>query len=308
MAELISETRLMWDMPITVAIVRSEETRQAEPRQTANQEVGGANQEVGGANQEVGGANQEVGGANQEVGGANREVGGANWEKELIASVFDYFEYIDEKFSTYKPLSEISLINQGALGIEDASADMQAVFARAEEIRQETNGYFNITRDGKIDPLGLVKGWALSNAADRLRQAGCENFYVEAGGDFQAVGLNAEGMPWRVGIRSPFNTGEIVKVLAIRDRGVATSGTYIRGQHITNPVTGRVADPEILSITVIGPDVYEADCYATAALAMGRQGIGFIESLEGFEGYMIDTDRQATFTSGFERYVNHENH
>ena len=88
-----------------------------------------------------------------------------------------------------------------------------------------------------------------------LRDAGCEDFYVEAGGDFQAVGVNAEGQPWRVGIRNPFNPGEIVKVLAISDRGVATSGTYIRGQHIYNPVAGGRAGPEILSITVIGPDV-----------------------------------------------------
>ncbi len=66
--------------------------------------------------------------------------------------------------------------------------------------------------------------------------------------------------------------GEIVKVLAISDRGVATSGTYIRGQHIYNPVTGGLPDPEIVSITVIGPDIYEADCYATAAFAMGRKG------------------------------------
>jgi thiamine biosynthesis lipoprotein len=149
---------------------------------------------------------------------------------------------------------------------------------------------------------------SLSNAAEILRDAGCESYYVEAGGDFQAVGVNAKGQPWHVGIRSPFNTEEIVKVLALKDRGVATSGTYIRGQHIYNPVNGALPDPEILSITVIGPDVYEADCYATAAFAMGRKGIGFIESLEGFEGYMIDNNKQATFTRGFERYVINENH
>ncbi len=256
MTRLLSETRLMWDMPITVAIV------DPAPNQGA----------------------------------------------ELIDRVFTYFEYIDEKFSTFKPTSEISLINQGALALEEASVDTQTVLALSEEIRQESDGYFSIVRDGKLDPLGLVKGWALSRAADMLREAGCENFYVEAGGDFQAVGVNDQGQPWSVGIRNPFNVNEIVKVLDISDRGVATSGTYIRGQHIYNPVTGSATDAEILSITVIGEDVYEADCYATAAFAMGRDGIGFIESLEGFEGYMIDSSKQATFTSGFERYVHHETH
>ena len=221
----------------------------------------------------------------------------------MISGIFTYFEYIDYKFSTYKPNSEISLINQGTLTVDRASLDMRLVFDLAEEMRLETYGYFNIAHGGRIDPSGLVKGWAISNAADMLRGAGCQNFYVEAGGDFQSAGLNPEGQPWRVGIRSPFNTSEIVKVLAVGSQGVATSGTYFRGQHIYNPVTGRLPNPEILSITVIGPDVYDADCFATAAFAMGRDGIDFIESKLGFEGYMIDSHRQATFTSDFERYV-----
>ncbi len=285
MLKLISETRLMWDMPITVAVV--------EP--TAFPETGSSAQP--GEGNEYPGALQQA-----ELRQAPKNI------EALISGIFDYFQYVDDKFSTFKPLSEISMINQGLLSLEEASLDMQSVIALGEEIRQETNGYFNIARHGRIDPLGLVKGWALSNAADKLREAGCENFYVEAGGDFQAVGLNAEGQPWRVGIRNPFNIGEIVKVLAICDRGVATSGTYIRGQHIDNPVSGGPTDPEILSITVIGPDVYEADCYATAAFAMGRAGIGFIDALEGFEGYMIDINKTATYTRGFERYVNHASH
>ncbi|MBE2272423.1 MAG: FAD:protein FMN transferase, partial [Anaerolinea sp.] len=56
---------------------------------------------------------------------------------------------------------------------------------------------------------------------------------------------------------------------------------------------------EIVSITVVGPDVLEADRFATAAFAMGRMGIYLIESLPDFEGYMIDRNGQATFTSNF---------
>ena len=284
MSNLVLETRLMWGMPITVAIVEPISS----PRHFYRSQQGGASDNPGRLRWP------------EPPQATNRGVG-------LISRVFDYFTYVDDKFSTYKSNSEISLINQGALTIDEASLDMRTVFALAEELRLQTNGYFNISQDGKIDPSGLVKGWALSNAANMLRDAGCEDFYVEAGGDFQAVGVNAEGRPWGVGIRNPFNIGEIVKVLAISNRGVATSGTYIRGQHIYDPVTGGPPDPEILSITVIGPDVYEADCYATAAFAMGRKGIRFIESLAGFEGYMIDSSKRATLTTGFERYVDHEN-
>jgi len=217
--------------------------------------------------------------------------------------VFDYFTYVDEKFSTYKDTSEISRINRCELSIENASDDMQIIFGLAEQTRLETDGYFNIQRNDCCDPSGIVKGWAIFNAAQLLRQHGFENFYVDAGGDIQTSGCNDEGENWRVGIRNPFNQDEIVKVLSATDCGVATSGTYVRGQHIYNPLDGNQLMTEILSLTVIGPDIYEADRFATAAFAMGRYGINFIESLEGFEGYMIDKDKQATFTTGFKKWV-----
>ncbi len=231
------------------------------------------------------------------------EVLDAGADQGVLDAVFDYFTYVDEKFSTYKESSEISLINRHELALEDASEDMQTIFALAEDLRTATDGYFDIWHAGKFDPSGLVKGWALSNAARMLTQMGYQNFYVEGSGDFQVAGKNDQGQDWRVGIRNPFNMDEIVKVLAISDRGIATSGTYARGQHIYNPHNGDHPIDDILSLTVIGPDVYLADCFATAAFAMGSEGIAFIERLEGFEGYMIDKHRQATFTSGFQSYV-----
>jgi FAD:protein FMN transferase len=92
-------------------------------------------------------------------------------------------------------------------------------------------------------------------------------------------------------------------VLALSDCGVATSGTAIRGQHIYDPLQPGVPLLEVLSLTVIGPNIYEADRFATAAFAMGKRGIQFIETLPGFEGYLIDANARATYTSRFERYV-----
>ena len=60
---------------------------------------------------------------------------------------------------------------------------------------------------------------------------------------------------------------------------------------------------EIVSISVIGPNVFEADRFATAAFAMQRKGINFIEKLDGFEAYMIDKNGIATMTSKFEKYI-----
>jgi thiamine biosynthesis lipoprotein len=173
----------------------------------------------------------------------------------------------------------------------------------AEETKKQTRGYFDIVHNKKIDPSGIVKGWAIYQAALLLSKEGVRNYYVEAGGDIQVNGKNENGEAWQVGIRNPFNREEIVKVVFLRDEGIATSGTYIRGQHIYNPHKSGEEISDIMSITVIGPNIYEADRFATAAFAMGKRGISFIENLKGFEGYLIDSEGIATYTSGFEKYT-----
>jgi thiamine biosynthesis lipoprotein len=221
---------------------------------------------------------------------------------ELLERVFAHFARVDDTFSTYKETSEISRLNRGALSLDACSDDVRLILALSEETKRATHGYFDIVRDGQCDPSGIVKGWAIQRSADMLRELGCANFYVEAGGDFQVAGRN-HGELWKVGIRNPFNRAENVKVLALTDCGVATSGTAIRGQHIYNPHDPETPLQGIVSLTVVGPNVYEADRFATAAFAMGWDGITFLRQLPGFEAYLIDANARATYTRGFERYV-----
>jgi FAD:protein FMN transferase len=231
------------------------------------------------------------------------EIAGSPAVKTSIDKIFSYFENVENKFSVFKTTSEMTLVNNGKIKENQWSKEMKLVFVLAEKTKKETNGYFDIvTNDGKYNPSGLVKGWAVHNASKLLLAQGLKNFYVEAGGDIQAHGKNEQSRYWSVGIKNPFNQEQIVKVLYLKNQGIATSGTYMRGQHIYNPHARNRPLAEIVSISVIGPNVYEADRFATAAFAMGVNGIRFIESLKGFEGYMIDKNGIGTETSGFEKY------
>lgn len=221
---------------------------------------------------------------------------------QIFDEVFSYFESIDARYSTYKKNSEISKINRG-MPESEWSDEMRQVLELCEQTKRQTGGFFDIRSKGMLDPSGLVKGWAIQNAAKILRAKGIDDFYIDAGGDIQVSGNNEEGEPWKVGIRNPFNREEIIKVVNVSGEGVATSGTAIRGRHIYNPVEEQPASGELVSLTVIGPDIYNADRFATAAFAMGKDGIGFIESLPGYEGYMVGSDKMAVMTSGFEGYT-----
>lgn len=221
----------------------------------------------------------------------------------LFEKVFNFFQAVDDKFSTYKA-SEVSLLNNHQLKLKDASQELQAIWRLAEQTKQETNGFFDISYQGKIDPSGIVKGWAIFQASQIIEQAGFKDYYINAGGDIQVSSLNT-GKSWQVGIKNPFKDAEIVKILKVTTQGVATSGSYIRGSHIYCPVKLKSKYPldDIVSLTVVGPNVYEADRFATAAFAMGFLGIQFIEKLTGFEGYLIDKNGLATETSGFSLYT-----
>lgn len=222
----------------------------------------------------------------------------------IMDDVYSYFRHVDDVFSTFKSSSELSRFNRGELTYRELHSELKEVLGLCEETYRQSLGYFSHIRDGQIQPLGLVKGWAIHKAALFLRKNGVRNFYIDAGGDVEIGGFVEQGVPWSVGIRDPFHREAIVKKICITDGGVATSGTYIRGSHIYNPKTNRSADADIVSLTVIGPNVYEADRFATAAFAMGKDGIEFIASMPGLEGYQINERGIATYTSGFDRYTN----
>jgi len=230
------------------------------------------------------------------------EICGPDAKQYDIDQVFEYFVSVDSQFSMFRETSEVSKFNAGVLGESDLSDDLRQIRTWCERTREETNGFFNAQRDGRFDPTGLVKGWAIYQAAHKLLEVGYEHFAVEAGGDIQSIGSNAEGKPWTIGIRNPLVTSEIVKVIAPGDRGVATSGSYFRGDHVVDPVQGASLN-DIVSVTVIASNVFHADRFATACFAMGRSGIDFLEKRSNLAGYMIDREGMATWTTNFTSYV-----
>lgn len=217
-----------------------------------------------------------------------------------IDEVLDYFDQIDRTFSTYKKDSEISKINRKTLKESEASSDVRKVLKLCAETKKETNNYFDVNIEGIIDPSGLVKGYAINEASKKLQKKGYRNFYVEIGGDIAISGFK-NGLKWKVGIQDPNFGHKNVKVLHLTDCGVATSGTYQRGMHIYDPVKKKIVN-DIKSLTVVGPNIYEADRFATAAFAMGEKGLDFLENKKDLEALLILNDGKIKLTSGFPKY------
>jgi FAD:protein FMN transferase len=220
---------------------------------------------------------------------------------EALEEAFADFTLLDRTFSPFLTESAVSRINRGELELSAAGALVEQAVDLCQRYQQATNGYFSAWLNGRFDPSGLVKGWAIDRAASILHRHGLRNFFVDAAGDVQTRGRKADGEPWRVGIRHPLQRDKVACVVLAGDLAVATSGTYEKGAHIVDPHTGRPAS-ELLSFTVVGPDILQADVFATAAFAMGRKGLDFVLGVEGYEAFAIGHDLVATWTPGFDDY------
>jgi thiamine biosynthesis lipoprotein len=208
---------------------------------------------------------------------------------------------IDQLFSPFLPQSEVSRIGDGRLAVERADPLVREVLELCRVFEGKTDGYFSAWYGGKLDPSGLVKGWAIARAATILDARGYRDYFIDAGGDVRTRGHSAPGTPWRVGIRHPVQRDKVARVILATDLAVATSGTYEKGAHILDPHTGAPA-AGLLSMTVVGPSILEADVYATAAFVMGLAGLDFIERRAGYEAYAIDPDLRGHWTTGFDEH------
>jgi FAD:protein FMN transferase len=228
-----------------------------------------------------------------------RDVGDA----AALDPLFDWFRFVDSTFSTYKEDSEISRLDRGELSLADAHLDVREVLARCEELRIETNGYFDARagREDRLDPSGLVKGWSVDRAAAIADGLGSRNYAINAGGDIRFRGGALPDLEWRVGIQDPRNRGQVVAVVAGDDLAVATSGAYARGDHVFDPHTHR-SPAGVSSVTITGPDLATADAFATAAFAMGpARGPAWTARLRGYEAMTILPDGRSLSTAGFPR-------
>jgi len=228
---------------------------------------------------------------------------------------FDWFRWVDTTFSTYTSDSVISQLNRGEVTLSETHPDVRAVLTRCAEVRQETDGYFDIhsamlaqwervgdvaLRLGAVEPAGLVKGWSVDRAARILEAAGARNYVVNAGGDIRVHGCPAPATCWRVGIRHPLQRDKVAAVVVATDLAIATSGAYERGDHIVDPHSGQ-SPSGILSVTIVGPDLATADAYATAAYAMGCEGPSWTARLVSadYEAMTILDDQTVLSTPAF---------
>ncbi|KKD04741.1 FAD:protein FMN transferase [Streptomyces sp. WM6386] len=208
----------------------------------------------------------------------------------------------DAVFSTYRDDSQISRLARGELTLDDCDPEVAEVLDLGAKAEEASDGWFSLRYEGHLDPTGIVKGWAVERAARSLSAAGATGVSLNGGGDVQLLGTPEPQRPWRVGVADPLRPGGLAAVVSAAgtaELAVATSGTAERGAHIVDPRTGRSAVTDLVAVTVVAPSVTWADCWATAAFAMGsREGLRWLESLPDVEALLITAGDEVRCTGG----------
>jgi thiamine biosynthesis lipoprotein len=211
----------------------------------------------------------------------------------------EFFLVVDRTFSTYRPETEASFYRNGLDWRGGASPTFASVLDACARLRDATSGSFDPWAvPGGFDPSGYVKGWAAGLASEHLCTQGLTDHLINAGGDVCASGDEAPGSGhgWPVGIANPFDPQEVIAVVHLRDAAMATSGRYLRGDHVIDPHTGEAA-VRVDSATVIGPDPGSADAFASAALVDGTDSMRWFADLgDDWSLHLVVGDR--AFTHG----------
>ena len=162
--------------------------------------------------------------------------------------------------------------------------------------------------DGMQLDMGAVgKGYAGDLVIEVLKEYGVESALINLGGNVQAIGSRPDGNDWRLGIRAPWEEGNL-GVLRISDAAVVTSGGYENyfedeeGNiywHILDPSTGYPADGGLQAVTIIGEEGKLCDALSTALFVMGEDGaVEYWRANGGFDMLLVTEDGEIILTEG----------
>jgi thiamine biosynthesis lipoprotein len=161
-----------------------------------------------------------------------------------------------------------------------------------------------------LDFGGVAKGWAAHQAMQRLQADGPA--LIDAAGDIAISGPRADGGPWQIGVADPFHKGEEIETLIVNRCGIATSGKDRRRwtrdgvlqHHVIDPFTNRPAETDLLTVTVVAPNVMQAEAAAKAVFILGsRLGMQWIKARPDFAALFILDNGELLFSEKMEEYL-----
>ena len=173
----------------------------------------------------------------------------------------------------------------------------------------DSDSYLVTLPDGaELSFASVAKGCAAKYAAQAMAAEGVESAIISLGGNVQTLGTKPDGTDWAIAVQDPEDSNSYAGVLSVGEAAVVTSGGYQRYftaadgtvyQHIIDPDTGRPAESDLLSVTIICSDGTLADALSTALYTLGESGaVNYYETWGGFDMVLITADGRIVISAG----------
>jgi thiamine biosynthesis lipoprotein len=186
-----------------------------------------------------------------------------------------------------------------------AVAEVQKIHWRLDPVQRTATHVDHVP----LELNSFTKSYIIGHAADvALAASKVSGVVVNVGGDLVVRGRWTEPIEVTDPL-SPAENGNRITRLLIRDRAVATSGSYRRGveiagrhySHIVDPRSGRSAD-DILSSTVVAPSPVVAGALATAFSVMSpEERLRLAAQFPGVEYLVIEKNGKRVESPGWRR-------
>ena len=209
---------------------------------------------------------------------------------KYLTEVFTLAQTVNKETDGAFDITVAPLVNAWGFGFRsgtrptDAQTDSLLAIVGQEKVTLKDGEIIKSDPRIMLDCSAIAKGFGVDKVAEFLAGKGIENYLVEIGGEISARGKNSRGTEWNIGVTKPVDDSlsinqENQAVLQITDKAMATSGNYRnfyyeggkKYAHTINPHTGKPAQSDILSATVIAQTCAVADAYATAFMVLGSE-------------------------------------
>ena len=216
-------------------------------------------------------------------------LGGERVERAVAAVRRDLSE-LERRFSQSVVDSEINRWLSGGSVSPDAIADFDHVLRACDRLSDESAGAFGIESAavGRVDTAGYIKGFGMRRAAQTLRAFDMTNFVIGVGYDLFCSGRPDDSRQWRVAVADPHREDSAIALVDATDLAVATAVMSERGAQFWSRRPAPA--PQLRSFTVIGPDIAEADAYATIGFAMGEAGMEWVAERADYRSVVVRSD------------------
>lgn len=212
-----------------------------------------------------------------------------------------------------------SLVELWGIGTENPTIPSQAEIETA--LLDTDYNYLNlfestaeISKAGvQLDLGAIAKGYAAEEVKKVMQKYDIKHALINLGGNVLVVGNKVDGSSWKIGIQDPReNEANVMAVVDAVDLTIVTSGNYERYfkknnklyHHIIDPKTGYPAENNLLSVSIVSQNSFDADALSTAVYVMGlKKGMKFIEKLESVELMFITKELDVYLSPGLEKLI-----